>query len=79
MKPITYPEIKLQLKAKGVNLDTVPAAELVDEVAEILFAAKGVDLDTTTKSVPPFPYLDRETQLWSTSEYVAAALLEEGE
>ena len=78
MKPITYPEIRLQLKAEGVDLDTVPAADLVDAVVEILFAAKGVDLDTTTESVPPFPYLDRETQLWSTAEYVALKLLEEG-
>lgn len=78
MTPITYPEIRLQLKAEGVDLDTIPAAELVDEVAEILFAAKGVDLDTTTKSVPPFPYLDRAAQLWNTAKYVALKLLEEG-
>ena len=83
MKPITYPEIKSLLKAKGVNLDTIPAAELVDEVAEVLFTVKDVDLDATRfgyvmRDGRPFTSEDA-AQLWSTSEYVAAALLEEGE
>ena len=68
MKPITYPEIKSLLKAKGVDLDTVPAAELVDEVAEILFTVKDVDPED----------LDKADRLFATAEYVSTHLLEEG-
>ncbi|MDP6933903.1 MAG: hypothetical protein QGG40_13345 [Myxococcota bacterium] len=65
---MTYPEIKSLLNAKGVNLDTIPAAELVDEVAEVLFTVKDVDPED----------LDKTDRLFTTAEFIVTRLLEEG-
>jgi len=65
---MTYQEIKSLIKAKGVNLDTIPAWLLPDVVAEILFTVKGCDPED----------LDKADRLFTTAEFIATRLLEEG-
>ena len=65
---MTNQEIKSLLKAEGVDLDTVPAADLVDAVVEILFTIKNVDPED----------LDKADRLFATAEHVSTRLLEEG-
>ena len=65
---MTNQEIKSLLKANGVDLDTIPAADLFDEVAEILFTIKNVGHED----------LDKADRLFATAEHVSTRLLEEG-
>ena len=65
---MTNQEIKSLLKAEGVDLDTVPAADLVDAVVEILFTIKNVDPED----------LDKADRLFATAEHVSTRLLKEG-